>query len=83
VGEGLSIVSEPLARTTAEKAALQDSAAPSLIHRRALTRRLSGGIKITLYWSPDDNTTSVEISQPATEEALLLNVPRERALDAF
>ncbi len=76
-------MSKPLIETTAEQAALQDTAAHSLPHRRELARRLSGGIEVTLYWSPDDNTTSVEISQPATEEALLFNVPRERALDAF
>jgi hypothetical protein len=80
--KGLSTVSKPLTETTAEKAALHDTAAPSLAHRRELARRLSGGIEDTLYWSPD-NSTSVEVSQPATEEALLFNVPRERALDAF
>ena len=81
--KGLSTVSKPLTETTAEKAALHDTVASSLAHRRELARRLSGGIEVTLYWSPDDNTTSVEVSQSATEEALLFNVPRERALDAF
>jgi hypothetical protein len=81
--KGLSTMSKPLIETTAEKAVLQDTAAPSLTHRRELARRLSGGIEVTLYWSPDDNTTHVEVSQPAIEEPLLFNVPRERALDAF
>ena len=76
-------MSKPLTETAAGKAALHDTAAPSLTHRRELARRLSGGIEVTLYWSPDDNTTYVEVSQPAIEEALLFNVPRERALDAF
>jgi hypothetical protein len=79
--KGLNTVNEPLTETTAEKAALHP--VPSPAHSRELARRLSGGIEVTLYWSPDDNTTSVETSQPATEEALLFNVPRERALDAF
>jgi hypothetical protein len=79
----VSTVSKPLIETTAEKAALHDTAAPSLAHRRELARRHSGGIEVTLYWSPDDNITSVEISRPATEETLLFNVPRARALDAF
>ena len=81
--KGLSTVSKPLTEATAEKAALHHTAAPSLPHRRELARRLSGGIEVTLYWSPDDNTTYVEVSQPAIEEALRFSVPRERALDAF
>ena len=81
--KGLSTVSKPLTHTTADKAPLQDTAAPSFTHRRELARRLSGGIEVTLYWSPDDNTTHVEVSQPAIEEALRFNVPCERALDAF
>ena len=82
--KGLSTVSKPLTHTTAEKAPLQDTAAaPSFSHRRELARRRSGGIEVTLYWSPDDNTTHVEVSQLAIEEALRFNVPRERALDAF
>src|SRR6266566_593619 len=45
-------MSKPLTQTTAEKQALQDTAAHSLPHRRELARRLSGGIEVTLYWSP-------------------------------
>jgi hypothetical protein len=60
----LTTVSKPLIETTAEKMALRDTAAHAVPHRRELARRLSGGIEVTLYWSPDDNTTSVEISQP-------------------
>jgi hypothetical protein len=81
--KGLSTVSKPLTETTAENAAVHDIAAPLLAHRRELAHRLSGGIEVTLFWSPDDNSTSVEVSQPATEEPLLFNVPRARALDAF
>ena len=81
--KGLSTVSNPLTETTAEKAAAHDIAAPALAHRRELARRLSGGIEVTLYWNADDNSTSVEVSQPATEEALRFSVPPERALDAF
>ena len=76
-------MSKHLTETSAEKAALHDIVAPSFAHRRELARRLTGGIEVTLYWSPDDNTTSVEVSQSATEETLLFNVARERALDAF
>jgi hypothetical protein len=41
--KGLSTVSKPLIETTAEKAALQDTAAHPLAHRCELARRLSGG----------------------------------------
>jgi hypothetical protein len=37
---------------------------------REVARRVSGGIKITLYWNADDNTTNIEIRQPETEETL-------------
>ena len=77
--KGMSIVNKPLTVTTAEKAALHP--APSPVNRRELARRVSGGIEVTLYWSPDDNTTHVEVWQ--SEEALRFTVPRERALDAF
>jgi hypothetical protein len=38
--------------------------------RRELARRVSGGIQVTLYWSSQDNSVSIEVS-------------REQALDAF
>ena len=50
---------------------------------RELARRLNGGIEVTLYWNADDNSTSIEVRQPATEETLTFAVARERALDAF
>ena len=56
---------------------------PTLQPRRELARRVSGGIEVTLYWSPDDNSTTVEVWQPASEETLLLAVPPGRALEAF
>ena len=55
-----------------------------LVHpRRELARRISGGIEVTLYWSAGDNSTSVEVFQPASGETLLFTVAREHALDAF
>jgi hypothetical protein len=50
---------------------------------RELARRLNGGIEVTLYWNADDDSTSIEVWQPATEEALAFAVAREQALDAF
>ena len=51
--------------------------------RRELAHRVSGGIAVTLYWSADDNSTSVEIFDAATEQTLRFTVPGKRALDAF
>jgi hypothetical protein len=53
------------------------------LSRRELARRCSGGLEITLYWHAHDNTTSIDIHQPATEETLSFLVPADRALDAF
>jgi hypothetical protein len=51
--------------------------------RRELARRLNGGIEVALYWNPHDDSTSIEVWQPATEETLIFAVARDRALDAF
>jgi hypothetical protein len=50
---------------------------------RELAYRVSGGMEITLYWNAGEDRTSVEVWQPASGELLLLEVPRERALEAF
>ena len=50
---------------------------------RELAHRVSGGTAITLYWSADDNSTSVEIYHAATGQTLHFVVPRSHALDAF
>jgi hypothetical protein len=51
--------------------------------RRELARRVSGGLEITLYWRPDDQSTSIEIRQPATCETFAFAVAGERALEGF
>lgn len=51
--------------------------------RHELARRVSGGLEVTLYWNSFDNSTSVEVWQPTSHEALAFAVPRERALDAY
>jgi len=51
--------------------------------RRELAHRVSGGIEVTLYWSALDNSTSIEVRQPASDETLAYPVAGERALDAF
>jgi hypothetical protein len=53
------------------------------IPRRELACRVNGGLEITLYWSAEDNSTSIDVHQIATEETISFLVPRDRALDAF
>jgi hypothetical protein len=51
--------------------------------RRELARRVSGGIEVVLYWSPHDNSTMVEVWQPASGELVVFDVAPERALEAY
>jgi len=51
--------------------------------RRELARRVSGGIEVALYWSPFDNSITVEVWQATSEETLVVPVAAEHALDAF
>lgn len=51
--------------------------------RRELAHRVSGGIDVTLYWSPVDNGTTVEVWDSASEETIVFGVRPERALEAF
>jgi hypothetical protein len=51
--------------------------------RRELARRASGGLEVTLYWNASDNSTSVEVWQRASGEALAFAVVGKHALDAF
>ena len=48
-----------------------------------LAHRVSGGIEVTLFWSPVDDSTAVEVWDAASEERLVFGVRAERALDAF
>jgi hypothetical protein len=56
---------------------------PPVHPRRELARRVCGGIEVTLYWSPLDNSTTVEIWQAASEETFVFAVAPERALEAY
>jgi hypothetical protein len=53
------------------------------VDRRELASRVNGGLEITLYWNADDNTTSVHVYQPATDETIAFPVVPDLALDAF
>jgi hypothetical protein len=56
---------------------------PLVQPRRELARRASGGIEVALYWSPLDNSTTVEVWDAASDETLVFAVAPERALEAF
>jgi hypothetical protein len=60
-----------------------DTTIETLHPRVELARRAGGGIEVTLYWSANDNSTSIEVWHAASEETLVFGVDRERALDAF
>lgn len=51
--------------------------------RRELAHRVSGGIEVALYWSPFDNSTTVEVWDSASDETIVFGVRPERALEAF
>jgi predicted lipoprotein with Yx(FWY)xxD motif len=72
----------PARQPTADRSVMTTTIA-SPTQPRELAHRVSGDIEVTLYWSADDNSTSVSILQPATEETITFVVERERALDAF
>lgn len=64
----------------------ETAAAAELLPGRGLHElayRVSGGMEIRLYWDADEDSTSVEVWQPASGQLLLLDVPGERALEAF
>ena len=48
-----------------------------------LASRRNDGIDVTLWWSPNDDSVSVEVLHFASESSFELLVDRDRALDAF
>ena len=52
-------------------------------HRHELARRSNGGLEITLFWQTPDNSTTIDVYHPATDETIRFRVPPARALDAF
>jgi hypothetical protein len=59
------------------------SAATVIDRRRELAHRVGGGLAVTLYWSADDNSTSIEVRHLASRTTLRFAVPPDQALDAF
>jgi hypothetical protein len=51
--------------------------------KRELAHRRHGGIDVALLWQPEDDTVSVLVEDEQTGEAFEIEVPREKALEAF
>jgi hypothetical protein len=58
-------------------------AATTRFSRRELAHRASSDVEVTLYWSPVDDSTSIEVWQLASNQRLSFAVAGEDALDAF
>ena len=51
--------------------------------RRELAHRVSGGLEITLYWNPHDDSTSITVHQLTSWETISFPVRPDHALHAF
>jgi hypothetical protein len=51
--------------------------------RIELANRMSDGIDVTLWWSPQEDSVAVEVLHFASESSFELVVERDRALEAF
>ena len=51
--------------------------------RRALAERTSGGIHVSLYWDKVDDSLTLAVYDAKSSTYFELDVPRDRALDAF
>ena len=50
---------------------------------RELAHRVNGGIEVSLFWDKVGDVLSLEVYDAKTEEHFALEVPRDRALEAF
>ena len=48
-----------------------------------LDQRITDGIDVRLYWNPAENVVTVAVSDARTGDAFEVQVPPEKALDAF
>jgi hypothetical protein len=51
--------------------------------RRELAHRSSNGVSVWLYWEKVGDTLSLEVYDERSEEFFQVDVPRDRAMDAF
>jgi hypothetical protein len=48
-----------------------------------LAHRRQGGLEVALLWQPDENTVSVAVEDERTGEAFEIEVPGDKAMEAF
>ena len=53
------------------------------IIRRELAHRVNDGIEVSLFWEKVGDVLSLELYDGKTEEHFAIEVPRDRALEAF
>jgi hypothetical protein len=51
--------------------------------RRELAQRTTNGVSVSLFWETVGNTLSLEVYDEAADEFFQLDVPKDRAMDAF
>lgn len=51
--------------------------------RRELAHRASNGIEVSLFWDKVGDTLTLEVYDAKLEQYFEIEVPRDRALDAF
>jgi hypothetical protein len=51
--------------------------------RRELAHRVNNGIEVSLFWTKVGNTLTLEVYDAKSDEYFEVEVPRDRALDAF
>jgi hypothetical protein len=50
---------------------------------RELAHRVTNGVSVSLFWRRVGNILTLEVFDEASDEFFTLEVPRDRALDAF
>jgi hypothetical protein len=65
---------------TTEKEAVMTTAAAA---RRELAHRSTDAVEVSLLWDEVDDTIALRVHYPSLDEHIELEVPRDRALDAF
>jgi hypothetical protein len=51
--------------------------------RRELAHRSTDAVEVSLFWDEVDDTIALQVHDRTLEELVELEVPRDRALDAF
>ena len=51
--------------------------------RRELSRRMSGGLEVVLYWCDRTSAVTLSVTDAGTGEVFEIEIPGAHALDAF